>query len=251
MTNTLHPKRHLNIEGAYNVRDIGGYPTHDGRRTRWKRFLRADNLHRLSPASQTFLIEYGLSTVIDLRQIRETQETPNVFAGSSDVVYRNHNMIGDTLPVGYPAEGEGAKRISSNYRVFLDGRHPQICQILTTLAVPGAVPAVYHCASGKDRTGLISALLLGLAGVPEDIIAADYALSARYLIVRYLTEFPPPEQSASDYTWEDYQAEFCPPEAMLMTLEHLTQRYGGIDEYVRSIGLAPDAIGRLRAELLE
>jgi protein-tyrosine phosphatase len=98
---------------------------------------------------------------------------------------------------------------------------------------------------------LISALLLGVAGVPEDIIAADYALSARYLIVRYLTEFPPPEQSASDYTWEDYQAEFCPPEAMLMTLAHLTQRYGGIDGYVRSIGLEPDAIGRLRAELLE
>ncbi len=61
------PKRHLRLEGTYNVRDIGGYRTTDGRHTRWRRLLRADSLHRLTPASQAALVDYGVRTVIDLR----------------------------------------------------------------------------------------------------------------------------------------------------------------------------------------
>ena len=71
------------------------------------------------------------------------------------------------------------------YRSWLDVRQPQIGRILATLAEPDARPAIYHCAGGKDRTGVISALLLGIAGVPDEVIAEDYALSARYLMDRY------------------------------------------------------------------
>ena len=83
----MQPARHLDIDGAYNVRDLGGYPTRDGRRTRWKTFVRAASLHRLPPDSRATLIDYGIRTVIDLRMTRELEDAPNVFAGSSEVAY--------------------------------------------------------------------------------------------------------------------------------------------------------------------
>ena len=96
MAEGLEPRRHLDLEGAYNIRDIGGYAASDGRRTRWQRLLRADSLHRLAPASQRALIEYGVRTVIDLRTTDELQEAPDIFATSAEVGYLHHNMLGDT-----------------------------------------------------------------------------------------------------------------------------------------------------------
>ena len=243
----MQPARHLDIDGAYNVRDLGGYPTSDGRQTRWKTFVRAASLHALPPASQSALIDYGIRTVIDLRMTRETEEAPNVFAGSSQVTHHHQNMLGDD-PVPGDADdterGEPAKYILAAYRSWLDLRQPQIGRSLATLAEPEARPAIYHCAGGKNRTGVISALLLGIAGVPDDVIAEDYALTARYLLDRYFAEQASPESNPGNYTWEDYQREFCPPDAMLDVLEHVNDRYGGIERYVRTIGLNS---ARLRA----
>jgi len=92
MDETLDPKRYLEIEGAHNVRDLGGYGTRDGGCTRWRRFLRADSLHGLSPAAQTVLLDYGVRTLIDLRRTKETQAKPNVFARSAGVAYHPLNM---------------------------------------------------------------------------------------------------------------------------------------------------------------
>src|SRR5262245_23186519 len=83
------PSRHIALEGAYNVRDIGGYDTGDGRQTRWRTVFRSDSLHRLTPAAQADLVGLGLRTVIDLRHVQETADMPNVFAESERVRYRN------------------------------------------------------------------------------------------------------------------------------------------------------------------
>jgi protein-tyrosine phosphatase len=248
MSEILHPDRHLSLEGSLNLRDLGGYRTEDGRQTRWKRFLRADSLHELPPASQDALIEYGVRTVIDLRFTRETRGWPNVFAESPRVAFHHQNMIGDTLPEGYPTEGEGPEMVKAIYRAIIDGCFAQVCQTLTTLADPEALTGLYHCASGKDRTGLISALLLGLAGVPRETIAADYALSARYLAKDRIAAQGP---DSGMVTWEDYQRQVCPPEVMLATLQHLEERYGGIEAYVRAVGMAPEKIAALRANFVE
>lgn len=248
--------RHLDIDGAYNVRDLGGYPTSDGRQTRWKTFVRAASLHALRPASQSALIAYGIRSVIDLRTNHETQEAPDVFASSSQVTYHHQNMIGECLYHAWPEKGtvergEPANYILTEYRSWLDLRQTQIRRTLATLADPEARPAIYHCAGGKDRTGVISALLLGIAGVPEDLIAEDYALSARYLLDRYFAEQAPPEFNHENYTWEDYQREFCPPDAMLNVLEHIKEHFGGIERYVRTIGLNSDQIGSIRTALVD
>lgn len=245
--------RHLDIDGAYNVRDLGGYPTSDGRQTRWKTFVRAASLHALQPASQSELIDYGIRKVIDLRTTSEAEEAPNVFEGSSQVTYHHQNMLGDGPgPEANPIDTVGpGNYIAASYSSWLDQRKPQIGRTLATMAEPEGRPAIYHCAAGKDRTGIISALLLGIVGVPEDIIAEDYVLSARYLLDRYFAEQAPPESTPGNFTWEDYQRVACPPDAMIKVLEHVNGRYGGVEPYVRATGLNTRQIESIRAALVE
>ena len=248
----MNPKRRLEIEGAYNVRDLGGYSTRDGSRTRWMRFLRADSLHRLSHSAQTTLLDYGVRTIIDLRRTNETRAEPNVFAGSAVVEYHHLNMIGDEdfgiEPL--PEETERPLQIANDYFWFLGKFQIQVNQILETLVDAGNQAALFHCAGGKDRTGLISALLLGLAGVPRATIAADYSLTARYMVVPYLT-YSDADADPEIRTWADYQRTYCPPETMLLVLDHLERNYGGVEGYVRTVGLSKGQIGQLRDTLVE
>ena len=253
MLKRLKPRRHLNLEGTYNVRDIGGYATSSGRMTRWRALLRADSLHRLSPSSQAAVVDYGVRTVIDLRGSNEVQDAPSVFASSSEVTYYHQNMMGDSL-IAESANAPnppGRKGIVEFYTTILDRRGEQISETLATLATPGVLPALIHCTTGKDRTGLVAALVLGLAGVPAETIAEDYALSGRYLLRRYLTEQAPPEVAASGYSWKDYQREYTPPDAMLETLRYLEQGYGGIEAYVLDTGLTRGQIERLHYAITE
>ena len=250
----VNPPRHLDLKGSYNIRDLGGYRTTDGRTTRWRTLLRSGSMHALPVESQHALIYYGVRTVVDLRTTEETRAVPNVFSGSANVAYHHQNLIGDAPLEGSESvvgAGDFAGRIPAIYISYLERRRPRIAETLATLAEPGALPAIYHCAGGKDRTGIISALLLGLAGVPPETIAQDYALTARYLMDRYFDEQAPPGVTPESYTWKDYQSEFCPPEAMIEVLRHLDDRYGGIESYVRAAGLSEHQIESLQRALVD
>ena len=118
------------------------------------------------------------------------------------------------------------------------------------LAAPGALPALFHCAGGADRTGIIAALLLSLAGVPEQVIVEDYVLTARYLVDSYRQQKAAEGEDMEGYTWEDYQREFCPPGAMEMALQHLRAHYGGVAAYVAAIGVQDDEVECLRRGML-
>jgi protein-tyrosine phosphatase len=245
------PSRHLDLEGAYNVRDTGAYLTADGRHTRWRTLLRADSLHALTPASQTALIDHGLRTVVDLRTVEEVSVEPNVFAGSTVVTYRHMDMIGDMDGTEESAPTGGIpERISHSYVAMLDQRRTQICETLTTLAAPGILPAVVHCHGGKDRTGIVIALALRLMGVPVEAVAEDYALSAQFLLKRSL-DGQGPAQEAHYSSEEEYRRECCPPEAMLLTLSHLERHYGGVESYLLGGGLDRQHVASLSAALVE
>jgi protein-tyrosine phosphatase len=205
----------------------------------------------LSPISQQALIDYGIRTVIDLRRTQEILDEPDVFSGSSKVSYFHHDMLGDMTYDDPPEDLGRAERVAYSYSQIIDRRQSGIGVTLATLAGPGALPAIYHCAGGQDRTGIISALLLGIAGVPDDTIAEDYGLTARYQVNHYLSEDRPPEVIPAGYTLEAYLAERCPPETMLLTLKHLKERYGGAEGYVRGAGLDGAQIERLRQAIVE
>ena len=251
----MSDRRWLNVPGAYNVRDLGGYRTADGKTTRYRAFLRADSLHNLSESTRNGLIEYGVRTVIDLRRTYETVETPNALAGMEGIEFFHLNMIGDTSPPGYIAppqdEWTTSQATADIYRVLLDQRQHVISETLAALANSKGHTAIYHCAAGTDRTGIISALLLGLAGVPADTIARDYALSAHGLRLKLMAEGIPDSLADQDFTLEEPPEILAPPLAMERTLQHLNEQYGGIESYVRHIGLTDTQITDIRNMLRE
>ena len=254
MAKYLEPRRHLELEGAYNVRDIGGYATSDGRRTRWKKFLRADNLNNLTPGSQAALIEYGVRTVIDLRSTTDIQREPDVFANSSVVTYYHQNMNGDEpLPpmADFPEFKEPSDSSMKSYAKTLNYRRPQIIETLATLASPGVLPALVHCWAGIGRTGVITALVLGLVGVPPEVIAEDFALSACFFVNRDSAGLPPPPGVTPRETEQEYRQHHCPPEGMLELLQHFEERYGGVEAYALDGGLTQEQVDMLRSALIE
>jgi protein-tyrosine phosphatase len=239
--------RHLGLAGTYNLRDTGGYHTLDGRITRWRTLLRSDSLHRVPPQARTALLAYGVRTVIDLRRSDELRVAPNVFADASDVVYHHVSLLADT-----PPDRKVAPRLLPDvYRLILDQRQEPLRQTLATLAAPGGFPALVHCTAGKDRTGLIVALLLGLVGVSATTIVADYALSSQYLVGLYLEEARQ-RAAYNGIPWEWFQHQvICPPEFMQTTLQYLDEHHGGIPAYVRHIGLSQEQCEHLRRVLVE
>ena len=166
---------------------------------------------------------YGVRTVIDLRRSDELQVAPNVFASSSDVSYHHVSLLLDTPPI----RRQVPRPLMDTYCVILDQRQEQLRQALTTLAAPGGLPALVHCTAGKDRTGLIVALVLGLAGVPTTTIVEDYALSAQYLVGTYLEEARQrAEKNGVSWEWFQHQV-ICPPEFMHTTLQYLDPKLPG------------------------
>ena len=236
------PHRHLKLAGTYNFRDIGGYPARNGGTTRWRTLFRSDSPHRLSEADRASLIECGLRTAIDLRQAEELAESPNVFAGLAHVIYRHVPLLNDA-----PSVPEVLPNLVEIYRRILDDRSEQVGAVLAALAAPDALPAVVNCTAGKDRTGLIVALMLGLAGVPEESIVADYALSGACLAGVYLDEA---RQRAEAQGFSYDLLVLCDPDFMRATLAHLQKRYGGIEAYVRATGLGTAEIDQLRRAMV-
>ncbi len=238
-------RRHLVLVGTSNLRDVGGYPGRDGRLTRWGTIYRSDCLDQLSDLSQAELLALGVRTIVDLRDNAEVQQRPNVFAGSARVRYRR-------LPVWESAPPELAfPTFVDGYLRELEECGPCFVRIAHTLLEPDGLPALVHCAAGKDRTGIVVMLLLAIAGVPPDVIATDYALSEGCLGAPY-AEAGRRWLVSRGHTWEQYGYIFqTPPERMLTTLDRLERRWGGVESYLIGEGLEGDELDALRERLLE
>lgn len=236
--------RHVALEGSYNIRDIGGYAALDGRSTRWRTFLRADSLSTLSVESQRLLLEYPVRTIIDLRRTAELRKAPALFADSPTLRYVNISLLEDEQQV------RAAQSLQTFYRLILETCQEQIRQIFTFLAAEALFPCLVHCTIGKDRTGLITALLLSLAGVPAHIIAHDYALSERYLAPFFTTfRAQVTHQGNAGETFEWLLS--AHPETMLATLAYLEEQYGSVNAYLRAIGMTNEQLERLHSILVE
>ena len=168
--------RRVDIEGCNNFRDLGGYPATAGRSLRWRTLYRADALHRLTPAGVRRLRdELGLREIIDLRSTGELELDGRGPLEAEPM--RFHHLPLFDGNVAAAARGAAVDMtLGDRYFAMLEFACEPIAGVLATLAAASG-PAVFHCAAGKDRTGVISAVLLSLLGVRDEIVVADYAAS--------------------------------------------------------------------------
>ena len=224
--------RHLTVEGSYNVRDLGGYPTQDGHHTRWRMFIRAGNLDKVSTTGRQQLLDYGVKTIIDLRDEWEVQNFPDVFAHSEAANYLNLPRIGNSL-----AKDEQWKTTTRTYTLlhelyvtYLDHYQSQVGAIIA--AVAESKPAtLFHCHAGKDRTGLVAALILGAVGDPIPVIAEDYVETNPQiapLVAQWREDALKQGQDMRRFE-RDVAAG---SETMISTLNYLQERYGGVANYL-------------------
>jgi protein-tyrosine phosphatase len=240
-------QRLIELEGAVNFRDLGGYDTVNGRRTRWRVLFRADGLGELSEADLGVMRELGIRTVIDLRSGDELERSR--FNVDAHPVSFHHFPFIDELPDADSWDRRPGL-LGSQYKEMLDEATPQIVSALAALVAPGAFPAVFHCTAGKDRTGLLSAIVLSLVGVPEATVVADYALSGEAmerLRAKLMRKYPDGKDVIASLD-EVFSAD---PSNMVGLFEHLHQRYGSMEDYASTIGVPRDSVDRLRGVLLE
>ncbi|MBA3842230.1 MAG: tyrosine-protein phosphatase [Actinobacteria bacterium] len=242
----------LDWEGCLNVRDLGGISTEDGRMIRSGTVVRSDNVRTLTDEGWHALAEHGVTRIVDLRFPEElAEDQPRDVA--IEVVHVS--VLGDSFDSDYIAELDehlaNAETVADHYAWsyvdFLERNRVRFGTAIAAVAdADGTV--VVHCMGGKDRTGLVSALLLRLAGVDLQTIGHDYSLSAANLAPRgedWLAEASDDAERAKRRKLLD-----TPAEAMVNVIEEIERRYGDVASYLRAAGLNDAQLDRLRERLV-
>jgi protein-tyrosine phosphatase len=251
MTAATHPDRHVVLTRVFNFRDLGGYPTADGRMVRWRTLYRADGLHRLTDTDVEVVRGLGLRTVVDLRTAGEVDNHGRFPVEHLPVAYHHLPVIEEIWPIeGVRDTVAPHEYLTERYLEMLDTGGCAIARTLGLLADGRHAPLVFHCAAGKDRTGVLSAVVLGLLGVPDEEIAHDYGLSLPAMA--RLSEWVRAAYPEAATAMEDQPAVFfdAPSPAVHGFLDGLRGRFGSFEGYVEAIGVDPATVGRVRARLL-
>ena len=204
--------------------------------------MRSDNISYLTPEGVQAMWDFGITHVIDLRGESEIAKFPSPFAAPDyGPEYLHRPLVDDELARDL---GE-VSSMSDRYIVMLDRRREAMAAIFTALAqVTG--PVVFHCYAGKDRTGLVAAMLLSLAGVDAKAIGADYAETDLHLATRYVEWLAAAPPERLDAMRDELR---CPPEWMLGALDHLDRRWGGVEPFLYAGGMEPADMERLQEKL--
>jgi len=239
-------ERRIPLEGCVNFRDLGGYPTSDGRTVRWRRLFRSDSLSELTgPDVQTIIETLGLVSVVDLRSSGGTNDGRGLLA-SSGIGYHQFPLLERRgfLP---PTSGEEVEaRLTEMYQWLLFNAGALMAQAFTTMAQPVNHPAVFHCSAGKDRTGVLSATILDVLGVGREDIVADFLKTNEVIdaVLARLHKMPGFEHS----TREGIMA---PRVAIEKYLDATQSEFGGSEAYLRHHGVQQNTIDTFRDSMLE
>jgi protein tyrosine/serine phosphatase len=252
----------IELDGAVNVRDLGGLPTTDGGTTVAGRLLRSENLQDLSASDVAKLVdEIGLTTVVDLRSANELAiEGPAPLDAVAAVRHAHHPLLkelydaSDTVKAALLTEAAEADRArypadpaAGHYLGYLENRPEEVVAALRAIATaPGA--AIVHCAAGKDRTGVVVALALTAAGVEPEAIVADYGASAER-IEAIIERLARSKMYAGGMNGVPVRAHTPRTETMKAFLEQVDARYGGLAAWLTANGLTAEELGQLRAKL--
>lgn len=231
----------LPLEGAFNVRDLGGYASGGGEPLRFHQFLRADGLARLTREDVQFLLDYGVRTVIDLRSEAELLRDPDVLADCSGIDYLHISLAEEgnlrdtqipdfTLKALYQSIAENKELVGEVFHAIAGARDGCI---------------LYHCSAGKDRTGMVSMLLMWLAGADELDIAANYEVSATYTdrMVRKIFETQNVPEALKDL--------FGSPAVTIREIfSRLYTQYGSAEAYLKACGITDREMIKIKGKLI-
>jgi protein-tyrosine phosphatase len=253
LTGVTFAERLIRFDTCFNFRDLGGYGTNDGSRVRWKTLYRADTLHRLDGRDLDLFLELGLRTVIDLRSQHELDDHGRLRHDGALVVHHVPmiDVVGGPKRPVESAPDAAPRSVGQGYVSMADEGGRAIGDAISLLAGPDALPAVFHCTAGKDRTGILAAILLSAIGVRDEDIVDDYMLTGESRAARnaYLRVHEP-----------DYYAFLADlpatvremhGDAIPTLLAWLRARYGSAGAFLLANGLDDDALAALRSNLLE
>lgn len=239
MTSAYEPL-HLDWPDCRNVRDLGGMPTRDGATIRYGALIRSDSLDNLFDDAVEAVRAAGVSRIVDLRR---TGESPRPHPFADDPTYVS-------VPVQNPADPDHEwLTLAEIYLAMLDLRPQLFTKAVAAVADAPAGAVVVHCAGGKDRTGIVVAMALTIAGVDREFIAADYALTEGRLEEASKAFL---ETVADDRTREILRGlQATPGTNMLRVLEHLDEKYDGVEGYLRAGGMSTEQLAALRDRLVD
>jgi protein-tyrosine phosphatase len=251
----------IDLDGADNVRDLGGMPTTDGGQTAAGRLLRGDNLQELTSADVATLVDdVGVTTIVDLRSASErTSEGPAPLDGVAGLRLAHHpvlpelgaaaDVVADALLTRreqdrsrYPDDPA-----AGHYLGYLEDRPDEVVAAVRTIARSQGA-ALVHCAAGKDRTGVVVALALTAVGVRRDAVIADYAATGERneAVLARLRRSPTYAADLDGTTDEQHRPR---PETMAAFLDQVDARYGGAVRWLSAHGFTPDDLRLLQAKL--
>jgi protein tyrosine/serine phosphatase len=246
--------RDLVWDGCLNVRDLGGLPTRDGRQTRVGAIVRADSVRQLSEDGWRALADHGVRTVIDLRSDHEMLDDPPAdvrvrvlhvpFMQAGEAEWEE---IESEIEAAVAAAPDTPTQTRDVHLVFLEHFEANLAAAVRAIAEAPEGGVVVHCAGGKDRTGILVAFVLDLAGVDAETIGADYALSEERLRPRHESWLAAAE--SEEELARLRRITRTPAETMSGLLAELERRHGGVAAYLRSIGVSDGDLDRVRAQL--
>jgi protein-tyrosine phosphatase len=240
--------RRIKLPGIVNLRDVGGYPAAGkggagGGTVRWRTLLRSDSLHWLDDSGRAALAALGLRTVIDLRTDDEVGAAPTALDGTGAQTF--HVPVFDAAAIGrLPPE------LAAIYRYMIDDCGTAIAEAIGRLCADGALPGLVHCTAGKDRTGLVVAIVLEVVGVPDEIIAADYAMSEASLKPGTAEAISRIRAFSVVSRGLDLGVLGASPQVIRDALARIRARSGSVADYLLGNGLTADDLGSLRASLV-
>ncbi len=242
-------ERQIELDGCVNFRDLGGYPTRTGGRLRWRTLFRSDALHALTAADvRRCRDELGMSDIVDLRSSYELEGEGRGLLAREPIAF-HHLPLFDGGPHSLSSEAPRELSLAERYVGLMEVAREPIARVVERLAGASG-SAVYHCAAGKDRTGVISAVLLGALDVAEELIVADYALSSRNIdaIIDRVMNMKGYETALRELPEDTLHAR---PETMEAVVAHVVSEYGSMADYLRASGVSDETLERLRAKCIE
>jgi protein-tyrosine phosphatase len=245
-------RRRVELEGAVNFRDLGGYPAEGGRTMRWRTIYRSDSLAGLTDRDLSDFQQLGITTLCDFRLSDESERKPNRLPNGCRINVVPLRFIPEgaldmlsAINSGQYGPADVEREVLIHYKKFVNDHASEYRRVFEVILSKDSLPLLMHCTSGKDRTGFAAAAVLLAVGVPREIIVEDYAMTNDFRRdIRHLFSNAVSKPTIDALTSAN-------PRYIEAALDEIDARFGTTEAWLQSLGVSPSRRARLRDLLTE